>query len=332
VFVLDVRTHKTPWLKGWAAYATDEEGDFLGERQWVWLEEALRNSRATVNVVVSGLQVMANRFPNGNVAEAWTPYPTAVSRLQNALFQPSVQAPLLISGDVHMTQLMRQTCTPLDKDGVVTRGAESPRHLVELTTSGMTHSWGTMANPIRPSVPRIGGRHSGRHWYRVLESLIAGLFMHGLHVVAPWTEIMHARGDSFVLTDGTSSSGLQYSLSQNFGEIEFDWEAHSLTLRSMGESGEPLLAARFSLNELSGRTAWPSSNWTRSTWSIDDAERMASHANSPSNWHCVNHRATNYRVSPAFSLSPLSFPLVLLCVCLCLFSMRRLSLRISRKS
>jgi hypothetical protein len=332
VFVLDVRTHKTPWLKGWAAYAADDEGDFLGERQWVWLEEALHNSRASVNVVVNGLQGMGYCFPNGNVAEAWTPYPTALSRLQNALFQPNVQAPLLISGDVHMTQLMRQTCTPLYKEGIATPAATPPHHLVELTTSGMTHSWGTLANPTRSGVSHESGRHSSHCWYRFLKSLGARLLMYGLHAVAPWTEIMHARGDPFVLTDGMSSSGLQYSLSQNFGEIEFDWEVHSLTLRSLGQKEEPLLGARFGLDKLSGRTAWPPSNQTRAAWLIDNDEVLTRHGHGPSNWHCVNHRATDYCATSGFALSfLLSLPLLLPCGWLCMFCIRKLSVRISRK-
>ena len=31
--------------------------DFLGEEQWMWFKQALNNSQATVNIIVSGLQV-----------------------------------------------------------------------------------------------------------------------------------------------------------------------------------------------------------------------------------------------------------------------------------
>ena len=53
VFVLDVRSNKTPWKKGSEAYLTDYEGDFLGESQWQWFEKAIARSGAAVNVVVT---------------------------------------------------------------------------------------------------------------------------------------------------------------------------------------------------------------------------------------------------------------------------------------
>ena len=102
IFALDVRSNKTPCPKGRqrrgapaspASNATggvptsssddddDDVGpgtgvddtpefDFLGRHQWEWLRSALNNSRAAVNIVVSGLQVHPERFPNvGNVVE-----------------------------------------------------------------------------------------------------------------------------------------------------------------------------------------------------------------------------------------------------------------------
>ena len=127
IFVLDVRTWKTPWKTGADRYQLDYAGDFLGERQWNWLEQSIRRSRASVNVVVNGLQVHAYRFLDGNVAESWAQYPTAQQRLFDAVLQDGVQAPLLVSGDVHMTQLLRKDCAR--KGEYQTR-----RSLVEMTT------------------------------------------------------------------------------------------------------------------------------------------------------------------------------------------------------
>jgi hypothetical protein len=62
VFLLDVRSNKTPWPSGWKKYLLDYEADFLGEEQWRWFEEALKRSTATVNLIVQGLQVHADRY------------------------------------------------------------------------------------------------------------------------------------------------------------------------------------------------------------------------------------------------------------------------------
>jgi len=70
IFALDVRSNKTPWPKGKQIHTestiqdTNSSSsnnipilDFLGEQQWLWFEQALNNSHATVNIIVSGLQV-----------------------------------------------------------------------------------------------------------------------------------------------------------------------------------------------------------------------------------------------------------------------------------
>ncbi len=48
-----------------------------------------------------------------------------------------------------------------------------------------------------------------------------------------------------------ASTGLQYSLLQNFGEMEFDWLERTVTLRSLGkdEAKPPLLMAKFSMDQ-----------------------------------------------------------------------------------
>lgn len=127
IFVLDVRTEKTPWKKGSDRYRPDYEGDFLGERQWQWFEKSIRRSRAAVNVIVNGLQVHAHRFPDGNVAESWAQYPRAQQRLFDAVLQDSVESPILVSGDVHMAQLMRKDCARKGEH-------RARRSLVEMTT------------------------------------------------------------------------------------------------------------------------------------------------------------------------------------------------------
>ena len=84
VFVLDVRSNKTPWPQknkrstevSFAPHNATKRNsstplyDFLGEDQWSWFKSALSNSQATINIIVSGLQIHPNRFPNdGNIVE-----------------------------------------------------------------------------------------------------------------------------------------------------------------------------------------------------------------------------------------------------------------------
>ena len=66
IFALDVRSNKTPWPKGKQIHTESTKQDtnsfmptldFLGEEQWLWFKQALNNSHATVNIIVSGLQV-----------------------------------------------------------------------------------------------------------------------------------------------------------------------------------------------------------------------------------------------------------------------------------
>ena len=129
VFVLDIRTNRSPWKQGVVA---DYEGDFLGDRQWEWFEEALRRSDAAANIVVQGLPVHAHRHYDNSIAEDWEKFPASRQRLYDTLLQEGVEAPILVSGDVHMAHLMRQDCF---KEG----NKIMQRSLIEFTTSGMTH-------------------------------------------------------------------------------------------------------------------------------------------------------------------------------------------------
>jgi hypothetical protein len=305
VFVLDVRTHKTPWQTGPDAFRPDYAGDFLGERQWTWFETAIRRSRAQVNVVVTGLQVHADRFPDGNVAEAWSKYPLAQQRLFDALLQEGVQAPILISGDVHMTQLMRKDCMRSSKNHknqhVDDNVARSMRSLMELTTSGMTHSWATLSRPLE-SNPDY--KFSAVQQYK---TYVAGSLMRLLHWTCPWRDLMTSSTTTIPSTMSTTTTttttttmlyengggenataGLQFSLLKNFGELEFDWEQRTVTMRSMGEHAHapPLLMAKVSMDQLSGAAPIPGSRL-----SMTDFDKEQQHRRRPAGeWICINHR------------------------------------------
>jgi PhoD-like phosphatase len=282
VFVLDVRSYKTPWKSSPQSYIPDIHGDFLGERQWEWFEQSIRRSQAAVNVIVSGLQFHGNRFPDANIAEAWGKFPTAQQRLFDTILQDSVHAPILISGDVHMTQLARKDCI---RQGDYT----TKRPLVELTTSGMTHSWGTIATPIS----RIAG---GPTWTELYASFIGRYTMHLLHYVCPWTELMIAQDftqndDNAALMENGggegAKDGIQYSLEMNFGELEIDWTVGTVAIRAIGEGIEnpPLLMAKMSIEQLSGRSTIPGKTPSMFEFTKESQSQRVS-----GEWVCVNHR------------------------------------------
>jgi PhoD-like phosphatase len=294
VFVLDVRTSKTPWKTGPASYLPDYEGDFLGEVQWEWFEKSIRRSRASVNVIVSGLQYHGNRYQDANIAEAWGKVPTAQQRLFDAILQENVQAPVLISGDVHMTQLSRKDCVRRQDD---TTSSSSTRHdsrrrpLVELTTSGMTHSWGTISTPL-------GSDNFQPTWYNWIQSHLARNLVHLLHRYCPWTDIMIAPKSSAPSSSSSlyengggegSKGGMQYSLDMNFGELEFDWDERTVAIRSIGENGmeePPLIMAKMSMDQLSGDSDLPNQHMV----SESDFTTMEHESVSQGEWICINHR------------------------------------------
>jgi PhoD-like phosphatase len=291
VFVLDVRSNKSPWKKGLQAFTPDLEGDFLGEMQWEWFEAAISRSRAAINVVVNGLQVHANIFPDGNMAESWGKYPKSQQRLFDALLQDSVSAPILISGDVHMAQFMRKDC----KRGI---GMSQFRPLVEMTTSGMTHSWGSLpSNPIDSPdwKPTIYDRYG---------SFVAASLMVVLNNICPWTDVMRSTplgtspkltGNSELAESGGAESakiGRQFSLQKNFGELEFDWDMQTVSMRAIGEDEAPLLSAKWTMDQLSGRTLMPGSFVSRQDYANAMKDSLADGA-----WTCVNHRGRVNEIS-----------------------------------
>jgi alkaline phosphatase D len=96
-------------------------GDILGSRQWVWLEEELAKPGADLVVIGSSIQVLASqhRF------EKWANFPKAQERLFRTI-QKSGARVLLVSGDRHHAEISKR--------------AESPAGfpLYDVTSSGLT--------------------------------------------------------------------------------------------------------------------------------------------------------------------------------------------------
>mmetsp|Transcript_26920 Transcript_26920/g.82870 ORF Transcript_26920/g.82870 Transcript_26920/m.82870 type:complete len:245 (-) Transcript_26920:147-881(-) len=186
-------------------YNSAGEGDFLGPDQWAWFVEELQTPADAI-VVVSSLQLLEGR---GGAGENWGRFPAAQRRFLDALAR--TETPLVvISGDVHMAEISAARC-----------GAKT---LVDVTSSGMTHSW---ARQHILSGPR---RHVGPLMTAAMR-LAQALLPHEYQVL-----------------DEATGARLNF-LDLNFGELEFDFETRTLTARVFGEDG-PALERSFPLDAL----------------------------------------------------------------------------------
>jgi hypothetical protein len=256
IFLLDARTNKSPWGRGFDAWKRNYTGDFLGERQWKWFESAIAKSDASLNIIVNGLQVHAFRHPNANAAEQWSQFPSSRQRLYDAILRDDVRAPILVTGDVHMAQLMRKDCWR--RNDVSTKDAIT-RPLVEFTTSGMTHSWGNVF---------ASSEKFHKTWRYFPMHIMSKSIMTVAHWILPMPDLMVSSKTSGVATElqlyengGAEGAkvGKQYSLEKNFGEIEIFWGNKTVAIRAFGEGTNrpPLLSASFSLDQLSGKQIMP---------------------------------------------------------------------------
>jgi len=296
IFALDVRTNKTPWPKGKQIHTDNTIQDrnsssfipildFLGEEQWLWFKQALNNSHATVNIIVSGLQVHPERFPNdGNVVEEWSKFPEARQLLYNTILNSGVKSPMIVSGDVHMAQFMRKDC--VKASGMIQSRSSTSNHqvrpLVEITTSGMTHSWGTSFSS-QPKHHRLP--------LKPYSYFVSNVFMTICHWVCGWNDILiqstneESRGGKL---------GLQYYLGLNFAEFEFDFKDEgkgggTVTTRIFGkeEDAVPKLEMSWTFDELSGNTH---AKGNTARYLQDFLPMNIDIENTGDEWICIPHR------------------------------------------
>ena len=127
-------------------YVPNPDGDILGEAQWVWLEDELRNSEAAVHLIASGVQIL----PEEHRFEKWANFPTSRQRLFDLLAEIKPANPILLSGDRHLAEVSR-----LELEGL-------PKPLYEITSSGLTHSYEAADEDNQYRVgPLIGSKNFG---------------------------------------------------------------------------------------------------------------------------------------------------------------------------
>ena len=121
----------------------DPTKTMLGEPQWRWLEQQLRQP-AELRLIVSGVQVVTE----GHGWERWGNFPLERQRLYRLIGSTGANGVLFLSGDRHIGALYRES-------------AGTPYPLYELTSSGITHPW-QAANEAGPN--RLGELFSEAHY------------------------------------------------------------------------------------------------------------------------------------------------------------------------
>lgn len=86
IFLLDTRTFKS-------------KNDILGVKQWRWLKKELLNSDAKLNLITSGIQIIADRDKDDS--ESWSSIGNSKIRLMQMLKCIGKNNILILSGDIH---------------------------------------------------------------------------------------------------------------------------------------------------------------------------------------------------------------------------------------
>lgn len=119
IILLDTRYHLE---------SDKKDGNVLGERQWQWLENELKQSKARFHLIASGIQIL----PMDHRFEKWSDYPKERNRLLNLIKKHKPRGVMLLSGDRHIAEISQIPGKSL--------GLEQ-KFLTELTSSGLTHSY-----------------------------------------------------------------------------------------------------------------------------------------------------------------------------------------------
>jgi alkaline phosphatase D len=141
IIVLDSRTFRDPpmrnpvtsWKNDYLP-DTNPEKSILGEVQWKWLEERLKE-KADLRVICSSIQ-FAHEY---NGYESWTNFPLELMKMIELIKQTKANGVVFISGDVHwgeLSVLRPKDCYPL----------------YDLTASGLNRDW----DSVEPNRNRLG--------------------------------------------------------------------------------------------------------------------------------------------------------------------------------
>jgi alkaline phosphatase D len=153
LILLDTRYFRSATLRGdhpdcpRGGYAPqrDPEATILGEAQWQWLAERLREP-AQLRVLVSSIQVI----PDRHCFEKWANFPLERERLFDLIGETGARGLILVSGDRHFAEISRLA------------GSAAGYPLHELTASGLNTAFdGAEANPYRLGEGAYRGENFG---------------------------------------------------------------------------------------------------------------------------------------------------------------------------
>jgi alkaline phosphatase D len=121
--LLDTRYFRSPLQKGPGGYRPDldPEATLLGQAQWTWLEEQLRQP-ADLRIIASSIQFLAmdHRF------EKWHNLPLERQKMLNIIARTGAEAVVFVSGDRHIGEIS------------VLSDSTVPYPIFDLTASGLT--------------------------------------------------------------------------------------------------------------------------------------------------------------------------------------------------
>jgi alkaline phosphatase D len=159
VILLDTRYHRSSIDRyppdpetGRSAYKPnrDPEATLLGEAQWAWLEEQLREP-AELRLIVSSIQFVSGE----HIYEKWMNFPNEHRRMLDLLREKRAEGVIFLSGDRHHAELSRLDAADLYP-------------LYDLTSSGLNKSRpraaGSPPRPPEPNRHRIGQTFRGHHF------------------------------------------------------------------------------------------------------------------------------------------------------------------------
>jgi alkaline phosphatase D len=146
IIMLDTRFHLgarienpngRPINKGPYIPQTNKQESILGEQQWKWLEQQLKQP-ADVRLLVSSIQVVAYE----HAWEAWGNFPHERQRLYDLIESSQANGVVILSGDRHLMEISKD---------VGQLGHSTPYPMWDFTSSGLTQAFSEVneANSFR---------------------------------------------------------------------------------------------------------------------------------------------------------------------------------------
>ena len=83
----------------------DPRAPLLGEAQWLWLENELKTSTASLHFIMAGLPIFGPLIP---YTEEWAEYPVERDRLLGLLKTYKTMAPVFLTGDKHFSSIYKR--------------------------------------------------------------------------------------------------------------------------------------------------------------------------------------------------------------------------------